>query len=91
MKISSPMTPLVKFGWPIGWIGLMGYFNVAATVRPELIRWGPGVSSVAGRALLAVLLLFGLITAIRLCLPLKSVWLTADGLRVVELPEEARS
>ncbi|HEX7183258.1 MAG TPA: hypothetical protein VF756_15565 [Thermoanaerobaculia bacterium] len=81
MQLSSPMTPLVKFGWPIGWLGMMSYFTFLAFVRSPRLRWGPGVSPAWGKALLLGLLLLGLLIAYKLCMPLKKAWLTADGIR----------
>jgi hypothetical protein len=82
VPLSSAWTPVVKFVWPVMWLGLMGYFNVLAFKGSPGLRWGPGVDPAWGKLLLVALFAFGLYVAIRLGARLKRVHLVPGGLHV---------
>ena len=82
LKISSTMTPLMKFVHPIVWLGLTSYFICLALMGSPKLRWGAGVNPVWGKALLFSLLLAGLWFTYSVSIPLKKMWLTANGVRV---------
>lgn len=90
VQISDPaQTLMMKFVWPLGWLGMMSYFSLLAFTGSSRIRWGPGVSPAWGKAILVGFLLLGLALTYLWSLRLKKVWLTADGLRVSNYLSEA--
>lgn len=82
VRISAPSTPVAKFVWPAGWLGLIGYLNVLAFTGSPSLRWGGGVEPVWGKPLLVALFGLGLYVAYRVSLPLKRVGLVEGGLHV---------
>lgn len=82
VPISSASTPLAKFVWPVGWLGLIGYHTVLAFTDSPKVRWGPGVDPGWGKLLLVVFLAFGVLVAVRVSAPLKRVHLVPGGLHV---------
>lgn len=80
MPISSPFTAVAKFVWPVGWIGLMGWFTIGALTNSPGVRWsGGGPAPLWGKALLVVLLGLGFLVAWRVSRPLKKVRLGEGG------------
>ena len=83
VRISDPaMTLLMKFFWPLGWLGVMSYFSFLAFTGSPKLRWGVGVSPAWGKGILVGLLLMGLAFTYTVSMRLKKVWLTTGGLRV---------
>ncbi|HEX3125989.1 MAG TPA: hypothetical protein VH394_01545 [Thermoanaerobaculia bacterium] len=90
VRISNPsMTLMMKFVWPLGWLGMMSYFSLLAFTGSPKLRWGPGVSPEWGKVILVVFLLMGVLFMYRVSRRLKMVWLTTDGLRVSNYLSEA--
>jgi len=90
VQISDPAQTLVmKFVWPLGWLGMMGYFSFLAFTGSPRIQWGAGVSPAWGKVVLVGFLLLGLALTYVWSLRLKKVWLTAGGLRVSNYLSEA--
>jgi hypothetical protein len=90
VRISSPSTPIAKFVWPIGWLGMMGYLSVLAFTNSPGLRWGGGgPAPVWGKALLIVLVGVGVVVAYRVSLPLKRVHLAEGGIRASNYVTEA--
>jgi len=90
VQLSGPTTPLVKFGWPLGGVGLASYYNFLALTGSPRLHMNPGVAPVWGKAFLLCLLLVGLFFTYTVSIRLKKVWLNADGIRASNyLREEA--
>lgn len=91
VPISSRFTPVAKFLWPAGWLGLMGYFNLLAFTGSPRLRWGGGATDPAwGKPLLVTLFVLGLFVAVRVSAPLKRVHLLPGGLHVSNYFREIR-
>jgi len=82
VPVSSLATLVLKFVWPMGWLGLMGFFNVLAFTGSPRVRWGPGVDPAWGKVLLVGFFAFGVCVAVRVSAPLKRVHLVRGGLHV---------
>jgi hypothetical protein len=90
VRISAPTTTLLmKFVWPLAWLGMMGYFSFLAFTGSPRLRWGVGVSPAWGKVMLVGFFLLGLAITYTMSLRLKKVWLTTDGLRVSNYLSEA--
>lgn len=90
VQVSSGSTPILKFIWPAGWLGLTGWSNVLAFTGSPDLRWGPGIDPAWGKVILVVFFALGLYVAFRVSLPLKRVHLVPGGLRVSNYFREAR-
>ena len=82
VQVSSGATPVLKFIWPVGWLGILGYFNVLAFTGSPRMRWGPGIDPGWGSLLLAGFFALGVCVAVRVSAPLKRVHLVPGGLHV---------
>ena len=90
VPVSSPWTAFAKFGWPVIWLGLMGYLNVLAFTGSPALRWGPGVDPAWGKPLLVALFALGVFVAVRVSAPLKRVHLVPGGLHVSNYVRDTR-
>ncbi|HEX6373973.1 MAG TPA: hypothetical protein VF006_33905 [Longimicrobium sp.] len=91
VPVSSVSTLVLKFVWPAGWLGGMGYLNVLAFTGSPGLRWGGGQTDPAwGRPLLIGLFALGMYVALRVSAPLKRVHLVPGGLCVSNYFREIR-
>ncbi|HEU4884518.1 MAG TPA: hypothetical protein VFT45_19845 [Longimicrobium sp.] len=90
MPVTSRLTIVPKFVWPVGWLGLLGWRSVLAFTDSPRLRWGPGVDPAWGKAVMAGLFALGVFVAVRVSARLKRVHLVRGGLHVSNYFREIR-
>lgn len=90
VPVSSGNTLVLKFVWPVGWLGIIGSPNVLAFTDSPGLRWGGATEPAWGKPLLVALFVLGVYVAVRVSAPLKRVHLVQGGLHVSNCFREIR-